>query len=203
MQRIIAYIDGFNLYFGLKSKGWRRYYWLNQALMIENLLKTDQVLVMTKFFTSRISAPPDKAKRQNDYLEALGTIERLEIFYGHYLSNFIECKKCGNRIFKPNEKMTDVNIAVELMKDAYNDSFDSAMLITADSDLVSPVKNVLELFPEKRIVVGFPPDRFSFELKKVSSAYFKIGRKTLANSQFSDEITKPDNFILKRPQLWK
>lgn len=25
--RVIAYIDGFNLYFGLKSKGWKRYYW--------------------------------------------------------------------------------------------------------------------------------------------------------------------------------
>ncbi len=29
MDRVIVYIDGFNLYFGLKSKGWRRYFWLN------------------------------------------------------------------------------------------------------------------------------------------------------------------------------
>ena len=27
VERVIAYIDGFNLYFGLKSKGWKRYYW--------------------------------------------------------------------------------------------------------------------------------------------------------------------------------
>ena len=29
MQRVSVYVDGFNLYYGLKSKGWRRYYWLN------------------------------------------------------------------------------------------------------------------------------------------------------------------------------
>ena len=28
-RRLIAYIDGFNLYFGLKEKGWKRYYWLD------------------------------------------------------------------------------------------------------------------------------------------------------------------------------
>lgn len=27
-RRVITYIDGFNLYFGLKSKGWKRYYWI-------------------------------------------------------------------------------------------------------------------------------------------------------------------------------
>ena len=28
-ERVIVYIDGFNLYFGLRSKGWKKYYWLN------------------------------------------------------------------------------------------------------------------------------------------------------------------------------
>jgi len=27
MERVIAYIDGFNLYFGFKSAGCKRYYW--------------------------------------------------------------------------------------------------------------------------------------------------------------------------------
>jgi len=36
MDRVIAYVDGFNLYFGLKSKGWRRYYWLNPRALALN-----------------------------------------------------------------------------------------------------------------------------------------------------------------------
>ena len=26
MSRVITYVDGFNLYFGLRDKGWRKYY---------------------------------------------------------------------------------------------------------------------------------------------------------------------------------
>jgi hypothetical protein len=36
-----------------------------------------------------------------------------------------------------HEKMTDVNIAVELLTDAFQDSFDVALLISADGDLWS------------------------------------------------------------------
>ena len=39
MPRVIAYIDGFNLYFGLKSQGWQRYFWLNVQSLATNLLK--------------------------------------------------------------------------------------------------------------------------------------------------------------------
>jgi uncharacterized LabA/DUF88 family protein len=202
MERIIAYIDGFNLYFGLKSKGWRKYYWLNQKLLIENLLTSNQSLITTKYFTARVTMPPDKVKRQSDYLEALGTLSDFNIFYGHYLIDFVECYKCGNMIFKPNEKMTDVNIAVELMKDAYNDNFDKAFLVSADSDLISPVRTIRELFPNKKVIVIFPPGRSSKQLKKFADGYFTIGHGKLAVSQFPNNITKVDGYILERPKEW-
>lgn len=41
MRRVISYIDGFNLYFGLKQKGWRKYYWLDLAALSRSLLKDD------------------------------------------------------------------------------------------------------------------------------------------------------------------
>lgn len=37
--------------------------------------------------------------------------------------------------------MTDVNIAVEMMRDAFQDRFDAALLISADSDLVASLIN--------------------------------------------------------------
>jgi hypothetical protein len=57
-ERIFAYIDGFNLYFGLKSKSWKRYYWLDLQKTVQNLLKPNQVLDYTKYFTARITGPP-------------------------------------------------------------------------------------------------------------------------------------------------
>lgn len=203
MERIIIYIDGFNLYFGLKTKGWKRYYWINPQKLAMNLLKDNQRLVTTKYFTSRISGPPDKIKRQGIFIEALETLDDFHIFYGHYLTNTIECQKCGDVFAKPNEKMTDVNIAVEILTDAFQDAFDTALLISADSDLIAPIKKVNQLFHEKKIVVAFPPARSSFALKKIANASFTIGRKTLAKSVFPEEVVKPNGFILKRPERWK
>lgn len=205
MERVIVYIDGFNLYFGMKEKRWRRYYWLNVHLLATNLLKPHQKLVEIKYFTSRVSSmpnDPEKADRQRKYLEALGTIS-CRIFYGHYLGKPIRCNKCGHSWTTHEEKMTDVNIAVELMTDVYQDKFDTAFLISGDSDLVAPIIAVRRIFPLKRVVVGFPPRRHSLQLKKVANAVLTIGRKRIADSLLPDQIRKADGYILRRPDEWK
>lgn len=203
MERVIVYIDGFNLYFGLREKNWRRYLWLNLYKLSESVLKEDQKLQSVKYFTSRVRKPPDKSKRQAQFIEALETIEQIQIFYGHYLINSIECKKCGNIFPKPNEKMTDVNIAVEMLTDAFEDNYDTALLISADSDLSGPIKKIKTLFPKKRIIVAFPPARSSFALQQLAHASFTIGRKKLKDSQFPDKVKKKDGYILSRPEKWK
>ena len=203
MEKVIAYIDGFNLYFGLKSKGWRRYYWLNQQQLVQNLLKPTQNLVLTKYFTAHISGPPDKRKRQTTYIEALSTLSDFHIYYGKYQNIPRLCYHCGFEDEVPNEKMTDVNIAVELLSDAFRDSYDTAFLISADSDLVPPINRVRNLFPKKNIIVVFPPDRFSKELAKIANACFTLGRGKITQSLFTEEVRKADGYILKCPERWK
>jgi uncharacterized LabA/DUF88 family protein len=206
MNRVIAYVDGFNLYFGLRSRQWRRYYWLDLHRMAQNLLRTGQQLVETKYFTSRVSATPanpQKARRQVAYLEALQTLSCVQIFFGHYLENSVECRRCGATWISHDEKMTDVNIATELLTDAFDDRFDTAILVTADSDLTRPIEVVRTRYPGKRVVLAFPPNRFSERLKQVGSAYFTIGRDVLAASQLADSVVKPDGFVLRRPAKWK
>ena len=39
-RRVAVYVDGFNLYYGLRSKGWRRYYWLDLHRLSEQSLRT-------------------------------------------------------------------------------------------------------------------------------------------------------------------
>jgi len=203
MERVITYIDGFNLYFGLKRKNWKRYYWLNIKKLASNLITPDQKLIYTKYFTARISFPPEKVKRQSTFIEAIETLNDLSIYYGKYQMNTQECRRCGNIWPIPNEKMTDVNISVELLADAFQNSFDTALLISGDSDLTGPIKKIKELFPTKRIVIAFPPETFSFELSKVCDAHFPIGRKKFAASIFEDEIKKKDGFILRKPERWR
>lgn len=203
LKRVIAYVDGFNLYFGLKSKGWKRYYWLDVSKLASNLLKPNQSLQNTKYFTSRIMDSKAKIKRQTTYIEALETLDNFEIYYGKYQMNDRKCTKCGLVQSIPFEKMTDVNIATELLSDAFQDQFDLALLISADSDLSAPLQKVRRLFPNKKIVLAFPPARFSSDLAKVANAYITIGRGKITKSQIPDEVTKTDGYILKRPDSWR
>ncbi len=99
--------------------------------------------------------------------------------------------------------MTDVNIATELLTDAFQDHFDTTVLISGDSDLTAPIRTVRRVFPAKRVVVAFPPDRQSVELAKAASTSFHIGRAKLADSQLPERVTKPDGFVLQRPAKWK
>ena len=153
MNRVVGYIDGFNLFFGLRDSGLRRYYWLNPELLIQNLMKPWQTLAGVRYFSARISpspGDPDKHLRQQTYLEAVETLAGVEAIYGHYLSKPKQCRTCGAQWQQAEEKMTDVNIAVRLLADAMDDAFDTAMIVSADSDLVPPVEAVRARFPAKR-----------------------------------------------------
>lgn len=202
-ERVISYIDGFNLYFGLKSKGWRRYYWLDLQKLSQNLLKPYQSLECTKYFTARISGQADKQKRQTTYIEALETLPDFRIFYGKYQHISRRCRQCNFVEEVPIEKMTDVNIAVELLSDAFQNKYDAAYLISADSDLVQLIDTLKSLLPHKRIIVAFPPGRYSRDLANKARFSLTIGRRIIAKSLFPAEIKKPDGFILKCPDLWK
>ena len=202
-MRVIAYIDGFNLYYGLKSKGWRWAYWLNLPLLMAQFLKPGQNLVQTKYFTSIVSTPSDKHDRQAVFIEALKTLPDISFYFGHYLAETRVCRQCGHTYIHNSEKKTDVNIATEMLMDAFQNQFDLAFLVSADSDLIPPIKTIQRLFPAKRIVVIFPPDRSSKELSRTANGYTHISSDKLSKSLFPDQVTKPDGFVLQRPTSWR
>jgi len=201
-QRIIAYIDGFNLYYGMKEAGRKDTLWLNIQLLAQNLLKPDQELVFTKYFTSRVKNDPPKERRQNTYIEAIETLADCQIYYGRHQFHVEKCRKCAHSYLYASEKMTDVNIAVEMLGDAYLDKYDMALLITGDSDLIPPIKAIHHLFNTKRVFVAFPPNRHNVDIQRAAKGNIIIGKERLRNSQFSENVVKKGGFILKRPAEW-
>ncbi|MFO8235446.1 MAG: NYN domain-containing protein [Bacteroidales bacterium] len=200
-ERVIVYVDGFNLYFGMVEAGHTNCKWLDINKLFTNLAKPHQEMVQIKYFTSRVSNDPDKQIRQTRYIEALET-RGVNIFYGHYQSGSIECKRCGNIWATHHEKMTDVNIATQMINDAYQDRFDMAMLISGDSDLVPPIKSIHEIFTNKRVFVAFPPKRHNSSVSLVARGSLIIGRKKLVDSQLPNEVQKHDGYIIRRPTGW-
>lgn len=199
-ERVAVYIDGFNLYFGMTKK-WKDIKWLDVQDLSASFLKANQDLVSVKYFTSRVSNDHGKQKRQTIYLEAL-ELRGVIMIYGQYQSNTEECKRCGNVWTSPKEKMTDVNIATHLLIDALHDRYDTALLISGDSDLVPPIRAVHQNFAGKRIIVGFPPNRQNISVQKAARGSFTIGRKKLRENQLPLRLTKPNGYILEKPSEW-
>lgn len=202
MERTIFYVDGFNLYFGIKELRQNSLKWLDVNLLAKNLLKSHQELKDVYFFTSRVTNSPGKEKRQLTYIEALDQHSNIKIVFGKFQPNYITCKSCAHVYSSPSEKMTDVNIAVQMLQDAYQDKFDTAVLISGDSDLLPPIIAIKKLFPIKKVVVAFPPNRHNRSLQKHASGSFIIGRKKLKDSQLPDTVIKRDGYVLTRPAEW-
>jgi uncharacterized LabA/DUF88 family protein len=213
--RVIAYVDGFNLYYGLHESNLKHLYWLNIHALIQTMLKPGQRLSHVNYFTSRISGarPGDlsagaltlnaKRKRQSDFLEALATLPDVRFHFGQFLPGIVTCIACGRSWTANQEKMTDVNIATQLLVDAFTDAFDIAMLVSGDSDLTPPLRTIRSHFPAKRVIVAFPPKRFSVDLTKAAHGYWHINEPALAKSQFPDRVPKADGHILTRPASWR
>ena len=203
-QNVVVYIDGFNLYFGIRSSGLGRYLWLDLCSFAKSLLRDGQRLSAVKYFTSRVASPESKRKRQAAYLDALNALDPslLSIAYGNYQLSLFTCQKCGVPSDIYSEKQTDVNIAVAMLTDAFQGRFDVALLVSADSDLCPAVSSIRSLFPTKQVVACFPPGRASKELSSVSSACYTIGRGKLSQNQLPRSVNLASGFELIKPALW-
>jgi len=200
--RVITYIDGFNLYFGLRETAWQKYMWLDLTALSRCLTNSNQILIETKYFTSRISGSKSKEERQSKYLDALSTLPTLKIFYGRFQDDRKHCQQCGHAAFLPQEKKTDVNIATQVICDAFSNAYDVAMIISGDADLVPPISAVKSLFANKRVVVAFPPNRFSAELAMTAHASMHIYESKFRKSRLPVTVTLPSGIVITRPPKW-
>ena len=203
-QRVAVYIDGLNLYYGLRDAGWQRHCWLDLWNMSENLLRAGQRLVSVKYFTARFlkrAGDGWKYTPQIAYLQALETLP-VQIQYGYHQPKRLTCPRCGAVRETFEEKMTDVNIAAALLGDAYGDAYDTAILISGDNDLAGPVEVIRRQFARKRVVAAFPPRRYSPQLAAAAAAHIFIGRSKVRDSQLPAQVVKSDGHIIARPPQW-
>ncbi|GAA1667712.1 hypothetical protein GCM10009733_076600 [Nonomuraea maheshkhaliensis] len=70
IKRADVYVDGFNLYHGLRELGRRRLPWLDLRSMITRVLRPDQRLETLDHFTAGVRNDPPGVARQQVYLAA-------------------------------------------------------------------------------------------------------------------------------------
>ena len=195
MLRTHVYIDGFNLYYGaLKGTPYR---WLDVARLCELMLPPNDVKLIN-YYTAKVGCrigDPDQPIRQQTYLRALGTLPTVRVHFGHYLSHpvwmpLVSPPAAGPKfaqVIKTEEKGSDVNLATHLVRDAYEDAFDIAVLITNDSDLREPVELVRTRL-NKGVGLLNPHKYPAAVLAKAATFMKPIRSGVLRASQFPDEL---------------
>ncbi len=203
MSRVSFFIDGFNVYHSIKGKPEnQKLLWLDYRLLAEKFVRQGDTLEKIFYFSAYATWKPHSMKRHRALISALIN-KGVNVVLGNFKEKDRHCKLC-NQIFKiKEEKESDVNIAIHLFREAHEDNFDSAVLLTNDTDLVPAIKMIRIVFPKKRIGVLFPMGRWSTELKNACHFYKFIERRDLEKCQLPDQITLANGIILNRPPEWR
>ncbi|MEK6547148.1 MAG: NYN domain-containing protein [Bacteroidota bacterium] len=200
-QRVIAYIDGSNLYFGMVDAGLKYCKWLDVKKLMESFLDANQELVAVKFFTSRLTHNEEKEARQATYLAALA-LTGVDLIFGSYHNKTIECYHCNHTWVTPTEKMTDVNLATHLLMDAHLDAYDVAFVVTGDTDFAPCVEAVNESYDSKSVVMLFPPLRENDTLEDEARSSQLISKEKLIECQLPMQMLGKDGIELHKPAGW-
>lgn len=220
-MRTSVYIDGFNLYYRmLKDKPAVK--WLDPKALATAVLQKSHKIQTVNYYIARVSArahDPNAPARQATYLKALSTVPEIVVHEGNFmitepwmpLAAPPQAKPNGYawahpppvtvRVIKSEEKGSDVNLGVHLVRDAFMDRFDVAVVLTNDSDLVEPIRIVTQEVG-KRVGLLVPVKYPNNSLTKVASFYLHIRPGHLLASQFPSPIKLANGAELHKPASW-
>ena len=167
-MKTAIYIDGYNLYYGA-IRG-TPYKWLDVPALFKNIAKRqnqESDCICFKYFSAPAKGKfskhgSDSTNAQHAYHRALKALypKELEIILGKHQERKVEKILMSDPIDITNmvevlnieEKQTDVNIALEMYRDACRQNFTQQILVTGDSDLQPALKKIKQDYPD--IILG-------------------------------------------------
>lgn len=223
--KTIAYVDGFNLYFG--SLRGTPYRWLDLTALVKQLCNEqnpDCDLIGIKYYTADIKAKLSShgeasCKAQQDYLLSLQAYSNvqgapLEIvkgkyniqtkaYYAHQEPVDFDSKLA---VWVAEEKQTDVAIAVHMVCDVIKNACNQVVVFSNDSDLAPALSAVKSLRSDLTIGVVAPirgeNRQPSADLKNIADwTRHGIKDRELAAAQLPDKVLTRKRAIAK-PEHW-
>lgn len=136
MKRIMVFVDGSNLYHGLKQTMNRTQ--LDIGKFIKKLAGADRELVRAYYYNAPVDQATDlqRYKRQQSFFEILRNTPDLELVLGR-----LEQRPDGRWV----EKGVDIKLAVAMLSKAYTGQYDVAVLVSGDGDFAEAVQAVKDL----------------------------------------------------------
>lgn len=207
-RRAIFFFDGFNFYHSLvdgieRHHFPKKYKWVNLWKLATRVALDDDEVTKVLYFTAYCTWDDDKKRRHQAFVKALEA-HGVEVKLGEFRTNTLHVG--GRQIPIREEKRTDVNIAVWLLRLGFQDCFDSAYLVSGDSDFIPLMESFFELFPRKRFVVAFPYNRSNKQVEKIVRAnggfIRHIRESDIRKSLFDKVIALTDESRIVCPPEW-
>ena len=210
-MRAFIYIDGFNLYYrGLKGTPYR---WLDVKQFAEQFLSDECEIRSIRYFTARVSGHGREGapRRQQQYLNALKSIPELTTHYGRFLTKtkrrpVVMPDGSKGRYFEfhdSEEKGSDVNLATYLVHDAHRKLFDTALVLSQDTDLLEPIRIVSKDLKLPVGVVQLDNRNANHRFRRAATFMRNAREAHYKRSQFPDEVRdKNGDFLAQKPDRW-
>ena len=132
-ERAIVIVDGSNFYHKLKSLNFNQLSSFDYNQFIYSLTKNDQ-LIRKYFCIGKVKASQNDKKARKMMADQQALVSRLK--KENFIIQFGYLLKSENRY---HEKGVDVQMAVDILKDAYQNIYDKAYLLSSDSDLLPAI----------------------------------------------------------------
>jgi len=203
MIRAAFFVDGFNLYHAIDDKpNNHQYKWLNLRRLAQCFPSKSETITDIRYYTALATWAPAKVQRHSVLMAAYRDLG-IQIIQGVFRKKQVFCPH-GSSFWKPEEKRTDVNIAIDLLDLAYSDQYDRAYVISGDSDLAPAVIRVMKRFPSKEVIIVIPLGRRAEELVAAARGKKrKMKLKHLNSSQLDRPYVMSTGGILTCPQSWQ
>lgn len=211
-KKAIVYIDGYNWYHSI-FKHHPEWKWLNIQTFFDSLRPHEEI-VAVKMFSAMMLHDADAVERQKRYFAALRTLPKVKVILGFFQPRTVTCKAdCKRQYDVPEEKKTDVNLAVEMMSDAVAGACDCMFVVTGDSDVQPVVEWITRNRPQIKITVYIPvlpaerasrrTDYYTTQRLPVDCKFLPL--EGIPQHQFKDLVRLPGDEVkfAARPHIWK
>jgi uncharacterized LabA/DUF88 family protein len=211
-KKTVVYVDGFNFYYGLLHER-PDLKWLNYQRLAELLRPNDEILKVKLFSALVDQAKPvsEMRDRQKRLFRALGLQPKFGLILGKFAERERECLvySCPNRrkFWALEEKQTDVNIAIHMVRDVAELKPQVMVLISGDIDLLPALKEVKRLNRTTHLSIFIPAPEAQLGRRRKDEMgnlglVQPIPEKFLRMAQFPDRVPDGKGGFIERPKEW-
>ncbi len=185
MERVMVFIDGnnlnnavYHLFDGFPPR-------FNIKKLAEKLCGVNRNLIKVFYYTALADRADNPRAYDNHkrFIDALNVLPRIEVVVGYLAKRQIpgvQLDPINPSTYIHVEKETDVNIATDLLTKAFFNAYDTAVLVSADSDYSKAVECVK--FLGKVVELAVTKNQKAAKMKYLADSYIEMDREFFLKS---------------------